>query len=59
MKGGNNDCNGSIGRRRRRCMGGSNYCVTMETNFHNDVHLLLMSFHFWLVDGYHRFTAGG
>jgi hypothetical protein len=59
MKGGNNDCNGGNERRRRRCMGGSNYCVAMETNYRNNVHLLLMLFHFWLLDGYHHVAVGG
>jgi hypothetical protein len=29
MKGGKDDCNGGNGRRRRRCMGGSEYCMAM------------------------------
>ena len=33
-------------------MGGSDYCMVMETNYRNNVHLLPMSFHFWLLDGY-------
>ncbi len=40
-------------------MGSSDYCVAMETNYHNDVHLLPMLFHFWLLDGYLRVAAGG
>ena len=30
-----------------------------ETNYRNDVHLLSMSSHFRLLDGYHRVVAGG
>ena len=58
MKGGNDNRNGSNGRRRRRCMGGRDYCMGMETNYRNDVHLLPGLFHFWLLDGYHCVVAG-
>ena len=60
MKGGNGDYIGNDRRRMRRRMR-TIRCVigdVEETNYHNDVHLLPMSSHSWLLDGYHR-VAGG